>query len=784
MRGKIFFWVDHTGRYDGNSGVQRVVRNLSRAMLERGCNVVFVSWSPTEFAIVRSDDASILNLGRFHGPQVPPQERAGEPLHLNEVDEGDLAGAWLIVPEVTHGSPDQTQDWIAYARAHQMRTCVIFHDLIPILQDGYGELRDLHARYAQQLALVDLVIPVSEYAGDTLRTYYARDMRLPYSELPEIVAALNGESFAGHDRPLLAELPERPIQIASLGTIEPRKNQVGVVRAFNRLCHRRPDLDLRLSFVGHLHPAVAVEFKKLVASNPRVEWLGYISDQTLTELYERTHFTIFASVEEGYGLPLAESLWFGRPAICADFGPMAEIAASGGCLTIDTRSDDALEKALERMAIDEDLRKSLAQEAKARKFRTWDNHAEEILLRMENHPAFRRVYYWVDQTCLEPSNSGVQRVTRVLGRALQELGVDVCFVRWSHERDDFQPLSISEAEHLGKWNGPNVEDRTIPAPVPGDWLIVPEIIVPPSVSAGHIISLCKARGMRTAFVFHDLLPLKLSDKWTEHRAAPAIYNSDVANAYEAYWREMAAADAILPNSQSSCDDLSAYLGQNLRKQNNLEKRLRPVLLGVDFGGKGRESVPRVTTGGVRDRIEILSVATIEPRKNLVRLVEAVKRVSLMPGGPKIHLNIAGTPDRFPDLVREINRQIEEGAPATILGHVDDEMLSDLYRSSDFVAYSSYAEGFGLPIIEANWHGKPCLCHNDGAIKEVASGGGCLQVDMLEVDSIVGGLLQLAVDSGLREQLTLEARARPVKSWKQYSIEALQELERISPRPTL
>ena len=49
-------------------------------------------------------------------------------------------------------------------------------------------------------------------------------------------------------------------------------------------------------------------------------------------MYRECAFAAFPSVEEGYGLPIIESLWFGKPCLCAGFGSMAEIAEAGGCL--------------------------------------------------------------------------------------------------------------------------------------------------------------------------------------------------------------------------------------------------------------------------------------------------------------------------------------------------------------------------------------------------------------------------------------------------------------------
>src|SRR3546814_9879591 len=67
---------------------------------------------------------------------------------------------------------------------------------------------------------------------------------------------------------------------------------------------------------------------------------------------------------------------------------------------------------------------------------------------------------------------------------------------------------------------------------------------------------------------------------------------------------------------------------------------------------------------------------------------------------------------------------------------DDEDLNKLYAASDFTVYPSYEEGFGLPILESLWHARPCICMNQGAMAEVALGGGCLQVNVCIEDELV------------------------------------------------
>ena len=132
---------------------------------------------------------------------------------------------------------------------------------------------------------------------------------------------------------------------------------------------------------------------------------------------------------------------------------------------------------------------------------------------------------------------------------------------------------------------------------------------------------------------------------------------------------------------------------------------------------------------------------------------------------ELRLTIVGRGGIFPDLEAQI-RELDELLPnVTILDHVSDAELDTLLAQADFTIFSSYEEGFGLPIIESLWNGLPCLCHDSGAIAETAEGGGCLTVNMLDVAAIADGIAKLAFDSGTGERLKREISKRRIKTWR-------------------
>jgi len=108
--------------------------------------------------------------------------------------------------------------------------------------------------------------------------------------------------------------------------------------------------------------------------------------------------------------------------------------------------------------------------------------------------------------------------------------------------------------------------------------------------------------------------------------------------------------------------------------------------------------------------------------------------------------------------------------------VNDETLHDVYRSCRFTVYPSLFEGFGLPIAESLWHRRPVVCGGNGALGEVAQGGGCLIVDQTNADALAAGMKKLLGDQEAYARLCAEARARRFRSWSEYIEKLLKHLQ--------
>lgn len=176
----------------------------------------------------------------------------------------------------------------------------------------------------------------------------------------------------------------------------------------------------------------------------------------------------------------------------------------------------------------------------------------------------------------------------------------------------------------------------------------------------------------------------------------------------------------------------------------------------------------------RDRpLRFLFVGTLEPRKNLRRLLEAWQGIQLKLRG-NAELVIVGATGW---MINDVIGKSETLEGVSLLGSLSDEDLAEEYAKADVFVYPSLYEGFGLPVVEAMAMGLPVLTSDIGATREVAADAAFL-VDPYSVDSIRAALVQLISRAEFREQLSLKGRRRAAEfSWDRTAAETLDVLEK-------
>jgi glycosyltransferase involved in cell wall biosynthesis len=227
------------------------------------------------------------------------------------------------------------------------------------------------------------------------------------------------------------------------------------------------------------------------------------------------------------------------------------------------------------------------------------------------------------------------------------------------------------------------------------------------------------------------------------------------------------ADRVIAVSSSTRDDLAASFPR-------ATDRLRVVYEAGSLMPKAG-TLDRLHAIGIR-RPFILFVGTLEPRKNLVRLVEALARLPGTGKAGEATLVLAGALGWHHEPVSGLARRLGVETRLRHLGKVDDATLATLYTHAEFLVMPSLYEGFGLPILESLSQGTPVLHGDNSSMPEVAGKAG-VAVDAFDVDSIAQGMTRLLSDHALLASVASHAREQAARfSWERAARETLAVFE--------
>ena len=213
-----------------------------------------------------------------------------------------------------------------------------------------------------------------------------------------------------------------------------------------------------------------------------------------------------------------------------------------------------------------------------------------------------------------------------------------------------------------------------------------------------------------------------------------------------------AASRVVTVSETSRRDLVDLYGLP-------EDRVIAIPNGVGHGFRPANETAWAPYPGDRP-LRVLAVGTLQPRKNLLRLLDALVVVGReIP----VQLRVVG-PDGHQ--AAAIRRRLSTSVETDTVGWLDDDALADEYRRADVFAYPSIYEGFGLPVIEAMASGTPVVTSTGGSLPEVA-GEAALLVDPYDVAALADAIRRIAEDGPGAAVLRARGLARAATfTWEQ------------------
>lgn len=170
----------------------------------------------------------------------------------------------------------------------------------------------------------------------------------------------------------------------------------------------------------------------------------------------------------------------------------------------------------------------------------------------------------------------------------------------------------------------------------------------------------------------------------------------------------------------------------------------------------------------------LYVGALQPRKNLVRLIQAFEEAKQ--GNAEMKLVLAGEPAWLADSILRAREESRYRADIILTGRTDFAALRALYQGARLFAFPSLYEGFGLPLLEAFASGVPVLTADNSSLREVA-GSGALYVDARDVGAMSSQLSDLWRNESLQSRLVMNGDQELRRfSWEKTAAETLRIIQ--------
>lgn len=693
---------------DAATGVQRVVRSYLKWLLQ----------SPPDGFRVEPVYAS-LEKG-YHYARSYTQHFLGESVF----DAHDEPMRWqrgdiFFGLDMQHHV--QIENSALYQQLRQEGVTVKFlvYDLLPIQLESFfrdPNAKKLHEQLLETIAATDGAICISKATSDALVAWIDQH-EVPHASTFQntwvhIGADIEGSSPSlglPNDAEEVLAIIRAKTTFLSVSTLEPRKGQQQVLEAIELLWAR--GMDVNLVFVGREGWKVEALAKRIRTHHElgrRLFWLEGVTDECLEMVYAASTCLVAASINEGFGLPLIEAARHGIPLVVRDTPIFREVAGDAAYYFKGEEAADLAGALGDWLGI---YAKARHPKPDALRWSTWQQSTESLKKALigQNYPR-RQLLIDISELVRHDVKSGIQRVVR---RILQEYLVNPPI------EYKIEPVYATHVDgyryarkftcHLMGVNDSSVFDEFIDY-APGDIFLGLDLAPAVVPSQSHFYAALRSSGVKVAFVIYDLLPLNEGYYPKEHADACSRWLDEATNA------EMA-----LCISDAVASELNEWIRQH-KPQISDSIIVESFHLGADI------EISATTSGLpqhahniiklIKAKPSFLMVSTLAPHKGQAQVIDAFEKLWL--SGAEINLVIVGKEGWLvEDLVARLRKHSELNKRLFWLEGISDEYLENVYDASTCLIAASYAEGFGLPLIEAAQHKLPIIARNIPVFREVA-----------------------------------------------------------------
>jgi len=325
---QLFIDISALVQQDAKQGIQRVVRNILRELLQDhylGYRVepIYYDFETECFRYARTFTEHFMGL---------------TPLYLSDDPIEALPGDIYLGLDLCYQVAEQqaSRQWLQYWRGRGVRIYNVIYDLLPIiLPDAYPEdTSNLCTRWLKAVTRIsDCVVCTSHTTSDEYYQWLDKE-KIENLSRPNIVHFQLGADMEAQNEIATLTAAEQTIMdriqhqpyLLMVGAVEPRKEHQQVLAAFEALQLQGCKLSLVIAGgLGEIDDQFADRLKRLSADSSSVYWLDFVSDAMLKTLYQHTASTLMASRGEGFGLPLVEAAYYVSPLLVRNLPVFREI---------------------------------------------------------------------------------------------------------------------------------------------------------------------------------------------------------------------------------------------------------------------------------------------------------------------------------------------------------------------------------------------------------------------------------------------------------------------------
>lgn len=492
----------------------------------------------------------------------------------------------------------------------------------------------------------------------------------------------------------------------SVSTIEPRKKQDQILKAFELLWGK--GIDANLIFVGRDGWKTESLREKILDHqefNKKLFWLNGISDEYLLKVYENSTCLIVASINEGFGLPLIEAAQYNLPIIARDIEVFREVAQTYAYYFKGFEADD-LASSIEKWI--ELYNENKHPQSTNMSYLTWKESAERLKeLLVNSHKSKHTLFLDISELVQRDAKSGIQRVVRSI---MLEL------FKNSPKDYDIQPVyaTVDDGYRYAtnftyKFLGHDVdaiEEKYINYKSKDIFFLLdmqPQV----QIAQQDFYQKMKKEGVKISFLLYDILPISL---WH-------YFPKGNRDGFENWLGVMSKNNQVICISQAVKNEYKKWV---LSK--NIDINISWFHLGADINNsnpsRGLPKNYNVVLDKIEEKISFIMVGTLEPRKAHLQTLKAFE--NLWAQHIDVNLIIVGKEGwNVAELIDMIKNHLELNRKLFWLEGISDEYLEKVYEASDCLIAASEGEGFGLPLIESAQKKKPIIARDIPVFKEVA-----------------------------------------------------------------